>query len=165
MPLPIGLNRKRFRERIGKCCTVFAITRHSRCDAVISFIWIHSSRRSDSQAAMTQCIQKLEVRAVMTIFGKSLTNEDLCVQIFNFFWNHFHSWNTMLCSSSPFRTYGISQGMARVCPFAILVWVLWPFANFLIAYWLEIDPSASKQFWLHDTSGPNAERFILISGR
>jgi len=113
---------------------------------------------------MTQCNQKLEVQAVMTIFGKSLTNGDLCVQFFNFFWNHFHSWNTILCSSSPFRTYGISRGMARVCPFAILVRVC-PFANFLIPHWLEIDPSASEQFWLHDPSGPNAERFILISGR
>ena len=58
VPLPIRLNRKRFREQIGKCCTAFATTRHSRCDAVISFIWINSSRRSESQAAMTQCNQK-----------------------------------------------------------------------------------------------------------
>ena len=159
MPLPIRLNRKSFRELIGKCCTVFALTRHSSCDAVISFIWTTSSRRSDSQVATTQCIQKLEVQTVMTIFGKSLTTEDLWVHIFNFFWNHFRSWNMMLCSSSLFRTYSISQGMARVCPFAILVWV-WPFANLLMARWLEIDPSASEQFWLHNPSGPNVERFI-----
>ena len=159
VPLPTRLNRKHFRELIGKCCTVFAITRHSRCDAAISFIWTTSSRRSDSQVATTQCIQKLEVQAVMTIFGKSLTTDDLWVHIFEFFWNHFRSWNTMLYSPSLFRTYSISQGLARVCPFAILV-LVWPFANFLMAQWLEIDPSASEQFWLHDPSGPNAERFI-----
>ena len=155
VPLPIRLNRKRFREQIGKCCTAFAITRHSRCDAVISFIWINSSRRSESQAAMTLCNQKLKLQAVMTIFGKSLTSGDLCVQFFNIFWNHFHSWNTLstpLCSSYPFRTYGISQGMVRVCPFAI----------FLMAPWLEIDPSASEQFWLNEQFGSNAERFTEV---
>ena len=41
----------------------------------------------------------------------------------------------------------------------ILVWV-WPFANLLMARWLEIDPSASEQFWMHNPSGPNVERFI-----
>ena len=155
VPLPIRLNRKRFREQIGKCCTAFAITRHSRCDAVISFIWISSSRRSESQAAMTQCNQKMKVKAVMTIFGKSLTSGDLCVHFFNIFWNHFHSWNTLstpICSSYPFRTYCISQGMVRVCPFAI----------FLIAPWLEIDPSTSEQFWLNEQFGPNAERFTDV---
>ena len=152
VPLPIRLNRKPFREQIGKCCTAFATTRHSRCDAVISFIWINSSRRSESQAAMTQCNQKMKVKAVMTIFGRSLTSGDLCVHFFNIFWNHFHSWNTLstsLCSSFPFWTYCISQGMVRVCPFAI----------FLIGPWLEFDPSASEQFWLNEQFGPNAERF------
>ena len=42
-----------------------------------------------------------------------------------------------------FWTYCISQGMVRVCPFA----------NLLIGPWLEFDPSAIEQFWLH------AERF------
>ena len=104
---------------------------------------------------MTQCNQKMKVKAVMTIFGKSLTSEDLCVHFFNIFWNHFHSWNTLstpLCSSYPFRTYCISQGMVRVCPFAI----------FLIAPWLEIDPSTSEQFWLNEQFGPNAERFTDV---
>ena len=155
VPLPIRLNRKRFREQIGKCCTAFATTRHSKCDAVISFIWINSSRRSESQAAITQCNQKMKVKAVMMIFGRSLTSGDLFVHFFNIFWNHFHSWNTLstsLCSSFPFRTYCISQGMVRVCPFAI----------FLIGPWLEIDPSASEQFWLNEQLGPNAERFTDV---
>ena len=101
---------------------------------------------------MTQCNQKMKVKAVMTIFGRSLTSGDLCVHFFNIFWNHFHSWNTLstsLCSSFPFWTYCISQGMVRVCPFAI----------FLIGPWLEFDPSASEQFWLNEQFGPNAERF------
>ena len=104
---------------------------------------------------MKQCNQKLKLQAVMTIFGKSLTSGDLCVHFFNIFWNHFHSWNTLwtlLCSSYPFRTYCISQGMVRVCPFAI----------FLIAPWLEIDPSANEQFWLNEQFGPNAERFTEV---
>ena len=104
---------------------------------------------------MTQCNQKMKVKAVMTIFGRSLTSGDLCVHFFNSFWNHFHSWNTLstsLCSSFPFRTYCISQGMVRVCPFAI----------FLIGPWLEIDSSASEQFWLNEQFGPNAERFTDV---
>ena len=155
VPLPIRLNRKPFREQIGKCCTAFATTRHSRCDAVISFIWINSSRRSESQAAMTQCNQNMKVKAVMMIFGRSLTSGDLCVHFFNIFWNPFHSWNTLstsLCSSFPFWTYCISQGMVRVCPFAI----------FLIGPWLEFNPSASEQFWLNEQFGPNAERFTDV---
>ena len=88
VPLPIRLNRKRFREQIGKCCTAFATTRHSKCDAVISFIWINSSRRSESQAAMTQCNQKMKVKAVMTIFGRSLTSGDLCT-FFQYFLESF----------------------------------------------------------------------------
>ena len=42
--------------------------------------------------------------------------------------------------------------MVRVCPFAI----------FLIAPWLEIDPSANKQFRLNEQFGPNAERFTEV---
>ena len=42
--------------------------------------------------------------------------------------------------------------MVRVCPFAI----------FLIAPWLEIDPSTSEQFWLNEQFGPNAERFTDV---
>jgi hypothetical protein len=42
--------------------------------------------------------------------------------------------------------------MVRVCPFAI----------FLIGPWLEIDPSASEQFWLNEQFGPNAERFTDV---
>ena len=80
VPLPIRLNRKLFRELIKKCCTVFAITRHLKCDALISFIWTTSSRRSDAQMAMTQCIQKVEVQAVMTNFGKSLNTADLWIK-------------------------------------------------------------------------------------
>ena len=47
-----------------------------------------------------------------------------------------------------FWTYCISQGMVRVCPFA----------NLLIGPWLEFDPSAIEQFWLH------AERFTDALG-
>ena len=104
---------------------------------------------------MSQCNQKMKVKAVMTIFGRSLTSGDLCVQFFNIFWNHFHSWNTLstsLCSAFPFWTYCISQGMVRVCPFAI----------FLIGPWSEFDPSASEQFWLNEQFGPNAERFTDV---
>ena len=77
VPLPIRLNRKLFRELIKKCCTVFAITRHLKCDALISLIWTTSSRRSDAHMAMTQCILKLEVQAVMTNFGRSLHTANL----------------------------------------------------------------------------------------
>ena len=123
VPLPIRLNRKLFRELIKKCCTVFAITRHLKCDALISLIWTTSSRRSEAQMAMTQCILKLEVQAVMTNFGRSLSTANLWITISNLFWNHFCSLDTMLCSSFIFRAYSITQGMSRVCPFSNLALV------------------------------------------
>ena len=158
VPLPIRLNRKLFRDLIKKCCTVFAITRHLKCDALISFIWTTSSRRSDALMAMTQCILQLEMQAVMTNLGRSLSTANLWITIFNLFWNHLRSLDTMLWSSLIFRAYSISQGMSRVCPFSFLA-LVWPFANFLMDRWLEIDPSTSEQFCWRDPSGPDVEQF------
>ena len=104
---------------------------------------------------MTQCNQNMKVKAVMMIFGRSLTSGDLCVHFFNIFWKSFsqleHAVDFALQLLS-FWTYCISQGMVRVCPFAI----------FLIGPWLEFNPSASEQFWLNEQFGPNAERFTDV---
>ena len=61
-------------------------------------------------------------------------------------------WRLCFAATFLFWTYCISQGMVRVCPFAI----------FPIGPWLEIDPSASEQFWLNEQFGPNAERFTDV---
>ena len=108
--------------------------------------------------AMKQCLLQLELQAVMTDFGRSLSTANLWITIFNLFWNHLRSLDTVLCSAMFFRAYSISQGMSRVCPFSFLV-LVWPFALFLMGRWLEIDPSTSEQFCLRDPSGLDAEQF------
>ena len=108
--------------------------------------------------AMTQCLLQLEMQAVMTNFGRSLSIANLWITIFNLFWNHLRSLDTVICRAVIFRAYSISQGMFRVCPFSILA-LVWPFAFFLMGRWLEIDPSTSEQFCWRDPSGLDAERF------
>ena len=63
-------------------------------------------------------------------------------EIFNLFWNHFHSWNTLstsLCSYFPVLDILHFTEDGSGCPFA----------NLLIDPWLKFDPSAIEQFWLH----------------
>ena len=92
---------------------------------------------------MTQCNQKMKVKAVMTIFGRSLTSGDLSV--------HFSTFSGIIftvgtrcrlrfAATFLFWTYCISQGIIRVCPFA----------NPLIGPWLKFEPGAIEQFWPND---------------
>ena len=157
VPLPIRLNRKLFRKLINKCCTVFATTRRFEYDALLSFIWTTSSRRSVSLMVMTQCLLQLDTQAVMTNFGRSFSTANLWIIIFRFFWKHLHSLDTVICGALIFRAYSISQGMSRVCPFPFLA-LVWPFAIFLLGRWLEIYPSTSKQFCGCDPSGLISEQ-------
>ena len=97
---------------------------------------------------MTQCNQKMKVKAVMTISGRSLT-VGTCVHFSPFSGIIFTvgtRWRLRFAATFLFGTYCISQGMVRVCPFA----------NLLIGPWLEFEPSAIEQFW------PNAERFTDV---
>ena len=65
----------------------------------------------------------------------------------------------MLCSSFIFRAYSISQGMSRVCPFPNLA-LLWPFANFLMARWLEIDHHGFFVVSIYPKSGPHVGKYM-----
>ena len=92
VPLPIRLNRKLFRELIKKCCTVFATTRRFEYDALLSFIWATSSRRSDSLMATTQCLLQLDMQAVTTNFGRSFSTANLWITTFHFSGSIFTVW-------------------------------------------------------------------------
>ena len=152
VPLPIRWNRKLFRKLIIKCCTVFATTRRFEYDALLSFIWTTSSRRSDSLMVLTQCLLQLDMPAVMKNFGRSFSSASLWIAIFHFSWGHLHSLDTVICGALIFRAYSISLGMYRVCLFPILA-LVWPFAIFILGRWLEIYPNTSNQFCGCDPSG------------
>ena len=126
-------------------------------DALRSFIWTTSSRRSYLLMAMTQCLLQLDMQAVMTNSGRSFSTANLRITIFHFFWKHLHSLDTVICSALFFRAYSISQGMSRVCPFPFSA-LVWPFEIFLLGRWLEIYPSTSKQFCGCDPSGLISEQ-------
>ena len=92
---------------------------------------------------MTQCNQKMKVKAVMTISGRSLTSGDLCAFL-TIFWNHFHSWNTLATSfCSYFPVWDILHFTGDGSGMSICKSSYWP----LVGIWTKCNRTILAKCW------------------